>query len=639
MRTQWLSAALLCVLAISITFPFHPVYAAESNWSLVLGPHTLLQDVIYGNDLYVAIGSSGSIFSSPDGKNWTVEHQDSKDWLYYNRIAWNGKIFVVVGAGNFILSSPDGKVWSEQKISDKVLDNISLNDVIWGGDQFVAVGRNGLILTSPDGTNWTNQDSGSSTAGLHNIVWADNSYIAFGNESILVSQDGQNWAEHSDSFELYFPSVQWCNNHFIAVGNGPLGVGRGIYISKDGFSWDLVESDISLTDVVWTGSKYYAVGHEGKIYVSTEGVNWLEVNSGTDEHLFSIGWGAEQLIAVGDGIILTSHDGSHWSPSMDGTIRVLHGVIWEEDKFFAFGEAGFFSQDGLDWTVTRWGTNSVGFRGAAYGADKLVAVGWDQWDQVVNDSYIFVYNGEKWSETTEPVPFLSDIVWFNDSFVTVGDSIYTSPDGESWSEVFPGAFLRGLTQGNGILVAVGLRGKIFTSPDGKTWTVINAGVGDDLFDVTWGDGLFVAVGENGCIISSPDGENWTRQQDIPVEKLNAITRSNNLFVAVGDSGMIVTSHDGVNWETSPSATTWQLSGVAWGLDSFIVTTEFGSLLYAPESALIASSQLDPTDELDSAELDTADDNPNSLILPLIVFGSIAVLLILLGGIIYRKKSI
>ncbi len=71
-------------------------------------------------------------------------------------LAWTGTTLVAVGSAGTILTSPDGAVWTT-RASGTTAD---LTAVAWIGDQVVAVGDGDTVLTSPDGVTWTRQPPG-----------------------------------------------------------------------------------------------------------------------------------------------------------------------------------------------------------------------------------------------------------------------------------------------------------------------------------------------------------------------------------------------------------------------------------------------------------------------------------------------
>jgi len=167
-------------------------------------------------------------------------------------------------------------------------------------------------------------------------------------------------------------------------------------------------------------------------------------------------------------------------------------------------------------------------------------------------------------------------------FVAVGDggSLYTSPDGVSWTIKNSSTVrnLSGVASDGNQFVAVGGNGTILFSSDGAEWTV-ESGAWASLNDVAWNGTYFVTVGDNGTIFTSPDGKTWTEQTSNfpgPSGRLSRIKWLDSQFVAVGISysagaGVILTSPDGITW-TSQSCGTTEIEDVAWNNGSIFLAT-------------------------------------------------------------------
>jgi photosystem II stability/assembly factor-like uncharacterized protein len=63
-----------------------------------------LYGVTYGNNIFVAVGSSGTILTSPDGVTWTQQTSGTSRRL--NGVTYGNNIFVAVGDISTILTSP-----------------------------------------------------------------------------------------------------------------------------------------------------------------------------------------------------------------------------------------------------------------------------------------------------------------------------------------------------------------------------------------------------------------------------------------------------------------------------------------------------------------------------------------------------
>jgi hypothetical protein len=110
------------------------------------------------NTLYVSVGESGTILTSPDGTTWTERTSGTSDYLI--GVTYGNGLFVIVGYSGTILTSSDGTTWTE-RTSGTSQYTVNLYRVTYGNNTFVTVGYSGTILTSTDGTSWTSRTSGT----------------------------------------------------------------------------------------------------------------------------------------------------------------------------------------------------------------------------------------------------------------------------------------------------------------------------------------------------------------------------------------------------------------------------------------------------------------------------------------------
>jgi hypothetical protein len=119
----------------------------ESSWT----------SVAYGNDLWVAVATSGTrrVMTSPNGINWTNRYSAANN--NWTSVAYGNGLFVAVsnsGSGNRVMTSPDGITWTSRT---SAADN-SWNSVAYGNGRFVAASTVGLgnrVMTSTNGVSWT----------------------------------------------------------------------------------------------------------------------------------------------------------------------------------------------------------------------------------------------------------------------------------------------------------------------------------------------------------------------------------------------------------------------------------------------------------------------------------------------------
>ena len=70
-----------------------------------------------------------------------------------------------------------------------------------------------------------------------------------------------------------------------------------------------------LLGVVWNGSRLVAVGVDGTIVYSSDGISWTAAsNSATSQSLYEVTWSGSRFVAVGRaGTIVYSEDGDNWT--------------------------------------------------------------------------------------------------------------------------------------------------------------------------------------------------------------------------------------------------------------------------------------------------------------------------------------
>jgi hypothetical protein len=77
---------------------------AGTTWTLRVPGSNDLHGVTYGNGRFVAVGSGGTILTSPDGVKWTRRTSGTNNLLY--GVTYGNGLFVAVGDRGTILTSP-----------------------------------------------------------------------------------------------------------------------------------------------------------------------------------------------------------------------------------------------------------------------------------------------------------------------------------------------------------------------------------------------------------------------------------------------------------------------------------------------------------------------------------------------------
>jgi hypothetical protein len=288
-------------------------------------------------------------------------------------ITWTGTQFVAVGSSNTILTSPDGIAWTVRRI-DTTTTNISLNGVVWTGQKLIAVTNGGgtqpRYFSSTDGITWsTNLLPYIGASGAQLVSVADSTLFIASQSStsrfITRSEDhGATW--YTDTLPRGLvgtdgPGGIWT---FTRHSGRLVGVGmNGLTASSSGNGvWTRHTStesfprphggvyDYTMTSVVSAGSHVVAVGFAGHVMRSADGINWptprvaagipnQAAGSSTGD-LHGVVWTGNALVAVGNGTTVLSADGGvNWAkiPAAAGNFR---SIAWNGTRMVAVGSSG-----------------------------------------------------------------------------------------------------------------------------------------------------------------------------------------------------------------------------------------------------------------------------------------------------------
>jgi len=288
------------------------------------GTGVTVYDIAYGNDKFVAVGSSGKIAYSSDGITWTAASNPtfgSSDIIY--GIAWGNDKFVAVGANQMVYSS-DGITWTKvtsSSFNTSSFDGgvIGIRSITWGNNKFVAVAAQGQIAYSSDGMTWTRATSPfDNTEHLYSIVWGNDKFVAVGANTtysgiMAYSSDGITWTKVTYYNQTYY-GVAWGNDKFVVVG-----VNGNISYSSNGISWTKATGNVfnsnDINGIAWGNNRFVAVGNLATAAYSSNGINWtIATTSGTFDD----------------------------RPAGDNTNNnsVIRGVAYGNNKFVAVGARG-----------------------------------------------------------------------------------------------------------------------------------------------------------------------------------------------------------------------------------------------------------------------------------------------------------
>jgi len=508
------------------------------------------RDIVYGNNRFVAI--DGIPYTSPDGIAW--EYVFDPNFGDADALAWSPalSLYVAVGSTGYITTSTDGRTWSTVDPAPTAVD---LYGVAWLNGRFYALGNGGTILTSTDGRTWTSATTPAILSGLISVAWngqsgIDSLYVASGYSTVFTSSDGDTWTEVAAPPLGFNDSIAWGGgsaNCFVTVGTD-----NHIFSSPNGETWTRRflatspnTSQLTLNEVVWTGTRFVAVGGKGTILESEDGMTWSIAASGAD--LKGLAYDGSRFIAVGDnGRLAVSSDVNTWEYRHAGNdAYYLYDLVWDGSRYLSVGQTySLYSDDLILWHASWEGATSTD-TAIIWDGSQFVRTG----DGIMTWDGVTYYTGTsdpwwEWSYFTN-TEWFNDLLWDGAAFVAVGDGgvIYTSPDATegSWTARTSGTAsdLEAVAQGVVRLVAVGAAGTILTSDDGGvSWATQNSGVSSALYDVTWSGSQFVAVGYYGRILTSADGSAWTATSQ-GTSTLYSVLSNGADTVIVGARGTII----------------------------------------------------------------------------------------------------
>ena len=268
-----------------------------------------------------------------------------------------------------------------------------------------------------------------------------------------------------------------------------------------------------------------------------------------------------RFVVTGNQYAYTSFDGLAWSEQYLALNFRSGGMAYGNGEYLIAGYDSvdgswvavvFTSPDGLQWERVELATFPE-LRDVAYGTGAFVAVG--------DDGTILrsVDDGQTWAAMSAPgTTSLRSIAFSGSEFVAVGGTaIYTSPDGEVWTDRSGGHSLPSwqsfdsVTYANGMFIAGGWYSGVHVSQDGGvTWgeVPIRGGHDYEIQDIVAGDGCIIAAavdqddGDTPAILVSYDGTSWQESSYDSFPNTDAIAFGNGrFFTADGSSGETLSS--------------------------------------------------------------------------------------------------
>ena len=294
-----------------------------------------------------------------------------------------------------------------------------------------------------------------------------------------------------------------------------------------------------LNDVTWDGSVFIAVGGNGSILTSADGIDWVPRDSGTDASLGAVAALGSDIFAVGWEIVLHSTD---------------HGETW----------------------TAKPAPSHVGLAAVVITPSQVVIAG-NVPDVFASLIYVSADRGETWQRAYLDCDwfcgFLQDLHYRNGLFLATAGGVsdrgrsMVSNDGLSWtsSYEYERASMTAIVHDGSTYFVSGGNGALFTTFDGISWTPLQPLVADvDYESGAWSGSKLVFAG----------GYSWRYYSRLKVPEFE---------VPVGVSS----SDGGATWEVFNIDGLYQSRGMAYGNGRFVsvgqsTPTSYEGAIYTTE---------------------------------------------------------
>ena len=324
-------------------------------------------------------GSAGLVLTSTDGgRSWRMAASGTKETLWGG--ASGAGTLYLVGQNTTVVASSDGVHWRTVPTVPRPTGKAAApRPFLWqmaiGGHRRVAVGDFGAILESGRAGRLTGVRTPVREI-LRGATFGRGRFVFVGSGGVIVAGTGarRGWRAQRSATVVDLRGVAWTGRRFVAVGD------EGTVIdSADGLRWHVVTSAMpcALLGVARAGRRLVAVGGDGAVLSSQNGHRWRRVPRFTSADLYAVTFGRRGFVAVGTGgVAFWSPDGRRWVADRRVTSLNLHAVAWTGSAYLAGGDLGVLmsSRDGRRWHLVRFpGFHAV--RTFATGAGTVVAAG------------------------------------------------------------------------------------------------------------------------------------------------------------------------------------------------------------------------------------------------------------------------
>lgn len=292
------------------------------------------------NTSSAADNPGGLCYSNDSGLFWeqTSFSSDSKK-TFVNNLCYGNGIYVITHYNNGFYYSLDGITWTQSNITStgSFLGSTAIKTYI--NNIFLANTENTLIdeennytwlypvYYSEDGKNWI---SNGIEAAIVDIKYINNLYIITTNHGVYYSIDGKVWTQSNITVSSNYIDY---DNQVLVVGTN-----QGLYYSIDGKNW--IQSNVikGVAGICYKGNIWVA-NSGGALYYSNDGKKWYLSNIDTDAmantfFYYNGMWitGYKSYINMNYYYSFQSYDGKTWEKTNIYNLETLEFI---NNTFFA----------------------------------------------------------------------------------------------------------------------------------------------------------------------------------------------------------------------------------------------------------------------------------------------------------------
>jgi hypothetical protein len=192
----------------------------------------------------------------------------------FNMIAYNGtNLYVAVGTAGQLFTSPDAITWTSRTSQ---FGSNNINAVAFANNLWVIGGQSGNLATSTDGITWTLRTSQFGTNAIFNVKYVNSLWFALGaggpRESsntggLSYSSDGSTWTK-ANLTNAAFDSptdIEFANGHYVVVTTA-YGANNGGYTTNLNSGWvgiNMENLGASRCRIIWNGSTWIYTSNAG----------------------------------------------------------------------------------------------------------------------------------------------------------------------------------------------------------------------------------------------------------------------------------------------------------------------------------------------------------------------------------------